>query len=152
MFTNAKIYYSLKSIRKIVEEIVSLEKSDVRLALVEYRDHPPQESTFVTRSHDFTNSVQDMKNWLLKCSAQGGMIKLKSNSCFNLIQLLSICCLCVSLYLLFFLGGDTPEAVADGLKCAVQLSWRNKSTKICVLISDGNFLQLKRKFKKILTY
>ncbi len=30
------------NIRSIVEEIVVSEKSDIRLALVEYRDHPPQ--------------------------------------------------------------------------------------------------------------
>ena len=30
------------NIRSIVEEIVVSEKSDVRLALIEYRDHPPQ--------------------------------------------------------------------------------------------------------------
>jgi len=29
-------------IRSIVEEIVTSEKSDVRLALIEYRDHPPE--------------------------------------------------------------------------------------------------------------
>lgn len=32
------------NIRAIVEEIVISEKSDVRLALIEYRDHPPQVS------------------------------------------------------------------------------------------------------------
>jgi hypothetical protein len=31
-----------QNIRSIVEEIVTSEKSDIRLALVEYRDHPPQ--------------------------------------------------------------------------------------------------------------
>ena len=31
-----------ENIRAIVEEIVTSEKSDIRLALVEYRDHPPQ--------------------------------------------------------------------------------------------------------------
>lgn len=30
------------NIRSIVEEIVVSEKSDIRLALIEYRDHPPQ--------------------------------------------------------------------------------------------------------------
>ena len=30
------------NIRSIIEEIVISEKSDIRLALVEYRDHPPQ--------------------------------------------------------------------------------------------------------------
>ncbi|XP_077977429.1 uncharacterized protein LOC144432990 [Glandiceps talaboti] len=61
-----------QSIRSIVEEIVSREKSDIHLALVEYRDHLPQDSTFVTRVHDFTQSVSTMKTWLDGASAQGG--------------------------------------------------------------------------------
>jgi Mg-chelatase subunit ChlD len=93
------------SIRDIVEAIVSSEKSDVRLALVEYRDHPPQDTTFITRKHDFTSSVKTMKEWLDACSAQG--------------------------------GGDAPEAVADALNDANNLSWREESTKICILISDA---------------
>ena len=60
------------NIRKIVEEIVASEKSDVRLALVEYRDHPPQDESFVTRTHDFTGSAKTMKGWLGNCSADGG--------------------------------------------------------------------------------
>ena len=55
-----------------MEEIVAAEKADVRLALVEYRDHPPQDSTFVTRVNDFTPSVKKMKTWLNACSASGG--------------------------------------------------------------------------------
>ena len=55
-----------------MEEIVSLEKSDIKLALVEYRDHPPQDTTFVVRVHDFTESVKEMKGWLEQCKAQGG--------------------------------------------------------------------------------
>jgi hypothetical protein len=31
-----------ENIRSIVETIVTSEKSDVRLALIEYRDHPPE--------------------------------------------------------------------------------------------------------------
>lgn len=88
-----------------MEEIVSMEKSDVQLALVEYRDHPPQDSSFVTRVHDFTPSVSRMREWLQECCAQG--------------------------------GGDEPEAVADGLNDALNLNWREKATKICILISDG---------------
>jgi Mg-chelatase subunit ChlD len=61
----------------------------------------------VTRTHDFTNSIKQMKTWLEECKAQG--------------------------------GGDIPEAVADGLHDVLNLNWREKSTKICVLISDGNF-------------
>ncbi|VDH94806.1 blast:Alpha-protein kinase vwkA [Mytilus galloprovincialis] len=61
-----------QNIREIVETIVASEKSNVHLALVEYRDHPPQDATFVTRTHDFTSSVSQMKTWLDACSAQGG--------------------------------------------------------------------------------
>ncbi|ESO93496.1 hypothetical protein LOTGIDRAFT_119099, partial [Lottia gigantea] len=61
-----------RNIRNIVETIVSAEKSDIRLALVEYRDHPPQAKTFVTRTHDFTPSVKTMKGWLNLCYASGG--------------------------------------------------------------------------------
>ncbi|CAF2748459.1 unnamed protein product [Rotaria sp. Silwood2] len=61
-----------QNIRSIVEEIVTSEKSDIHLALVEYRDHPPQEATFVTRVHDFTSKVKEMKGWLEQCEALGG--------------------------------------------------------------------------------
>ena len=56
----------------IVEEIVAKESADIHLALVEYRDHPPQDSSFVTRVHDFTSSMREMKKWLNDCSASGG--------------------------------------------------------------------------------
>ena len=39
-----------ENIRFIVEEIVTSEKSDIRLALVEYRDHPPQVKSIETIS------------------------------------------------------------------------------------------------------
>ena len=61
-----------ESIRQVVEEIVAQQKSDIRLSLVEYRDHPPQDTTFVTLSHDFTHSIKKMKRWLEKCEAVGG--------------------------------------------------------------------------------
>ncbi|XP_033737442.1 uncharacterized protein LOC117325380 [Pecten maximus] len=94
-----------RNIKNIVEAIVSSEKSDVKLALVEYRDHPPQDVTFVTRAHNFTSSVSSVRKWLEGCKAQG--------------------------------GGDTPEAVTDALHDILKLSWRETSTKICVLISDA---------------
>ena len=73
--------------------------------MVEYRDHPPEDTTFVVRVHDFTESVKEMKSWLEECKADG--------------------------------GGDLPEAVADGLQAAHELTWRENATKVCVLISDG---------------
>lgn len=35
-------------------------------------------------------------------------------------------------------GGDIPEAVADALDAALKLDWREGSSKICILITDGN--------------
>lgn len=60
------------NIRKIVEEIIASEQSDVRLALVQYRDHPPQDKTFVTQVNDFTFSPKMMRGWLDNCEARGG--------------------------------------------------------------------------------
>jgi len=94
-----------ESIKSISEEIVATEKADVRFALVAYRDHPPQDSSYVTKVFPFTSSVSKMKASLDTISAQG--------------------------------GGDTPEAVADGLHDALKLDYRPQATKICVLIADA---------------
>ena len=56
----------------IVHEIIATENTDVRFALVEYRDHPPEDNTFVTRTHDFTANPKFMQRWLDECSAKGG--------------------------------------------------------------------------------
>ena len=68
----AYILRAQQTIQSIVEEIVSKEKADVRFALVAYRDHPPEDTTFVTKVYDFTSSVSRMKANLLELSAQGG--------------------------------------------------------------------------------
>lgn len=60
------------NIEKIVNDVVESEKCDVRLALIEYRDHPPEDSSFVTKKHDFTHSAATMKSWLEECNAEGG--------------------------------------------------------------------------------
>lgn len=36
----------------------------VRFALVSYRDHPPQEKTYVTRVHGFTEEVEAMREFV----------------------------------------------------------------------------------------
>ena len=61
-----------QNIENIVQTISTSGIGEVRFGLVEYRDHPPQDSSFVTRKHDFTVSVTTMKSWLNQCSAQGG--------------------------------------------------------------------------------
>ncbi|XP_070579982.1 uncharacterized protein [Ptychodera flava] len=61
-----------KSIQGIVEEIVAKEMSDIHLALVEYRDHPPEDRTFITRVMDFTPSLKKMQQKMTSMSPYGG--------------------------------------------------------------------------------
>ena len=94
-----------KNVQKIIRDIEAAEATDVRFALVSYRDHPPQDSSFVTQTHDFTANIKQMQRWVDEMRAHG--------------------------------GGDGPEAVADGLYDASQLSYRPNSTKVAVLIADA---------------
>ncbi|XP_063421469.1 uncharacterized protein LOC134706447 [Mytilus trossulus] len=61
-----------KHIQAIVDEIVTSSNTTVRLALIEYRDHPPEDNTFVTKTYNFTDSVFMMKIWLNAARASGG--------------------------------------------------------------------------------
>lgn len=45
---------------------------DLRVALVEYRDHPPQDLSFVTKHHALTNDLRKMQKVIESLSAQGG--------------------------------------------------------------------------------
>jgi len=60
------------NIHKIVEGLMAMEKVELRFGLVEYRDHPPQDATFVSRVTDFTSSVSMMKVNVDKMAARGG--------------------------------------------------------------------------------
>ena len=44
-----------------IAETISRTAFNVRFALVEYRDHPPQDESYISRCHDFTSSVSEMK-------------------------------------------------------------------------------------------
>lgn len=61
-----------ENIKKIIEEIVAGEKSDVQFCLIQYRDHPPQEETFAVKSSPWTSSISKMKSFVDEMSAQGG--------------------------------------------------------------------------------
>lgn len=60
------------NIVSIVEKIVAAEKADVQFGLVAYRDHPPQDRTYVTKVFDFTSSLKTMQSSVKSLSAQGG--------------------------------------------------------------------------------
>jgi hypothetical protein len=62
-----------QNIFNISSEIHTRAKNaSVRFALVKYRDHPPQDSTFVTEVYPFTDSIKVMKGNVDTMQAQGG--------------------------------------------------------------------------------
>jgi hypothetical protein len=78
----------------------------LRAGIVEYRDHPPQDNSFVTRVHRFSLDMDEV---------QKAIDTLKANG-----------------------GGDTPEAVYDGVVAAVRkLDWRAHSHRIAILVGDA---------------
>jgi hypothetical protein len=95
------------SLFEIVEKIVSrVENLQIRFAIVSYRDHPPQDRTYVTRVFDFTNQIKKVHREISK---------LKPSE-----------------------GGDTPEAVADGLfEARTRLSWTTDAYKVLLLVGDA---------------
>jgi len=61
-----------KNIEAIVEKLVKSEGYDLRFALIAYRDHPPQDQSYVTKKFAFTADIAQMKRDLATLSAQGG--------------------------------------------------------------------------------
>ena len=52
--------------KKIFSFFVSIcQLLEVRFGLISYRDHPPQERTYVTQSHPFTEDVETMRGPLI---------------------------------------------------------------------------------------
>ena len=45
----------------------------MRVALVEFRDHRPEDYSFTARSHDFTEDVKSVRRWLQQAVARGGV-------------------------------------------------------------------------------
>lgn len=61
-----------QNINAIITSIQQSEKCDVRFGLVAYRDHPPQDNTYVTQISTFTSIIADIQSAVGAMSAQGG--------------------------------------------------------------------------------
>lgn len=61
-----------ENVQKIIRDIERAQRTNVRFALVSYRDHPPQDSSFVTQTHDFTSDVSEMQRRVNEMRASGG--------------------------------------------------------------------------------
>jgi len=60
------------NIRTIVQKLIASQNCHVRFGLVAYRDHPPQESSFVTKVFEFEENISVMQKNLNGLSASGG--------------------------------------------------------------------------------
>lgn len=95
------------SLSEIVNHITSRTKDlEIRFGVVSYRDHPPQDRSYVTKFFDFTDSVKRVQKLIADLQPSE--------------------------------GGDTPEAVADGLFDArTKLSWDRDAYKVLLLVGDA---------------
>jgi hypothetical protein len=59
--------------RNIIRDIIISEKCSLNVALILYRDHPPQENTFVIKLNDFTDDAEEAKKHIDDASASGGL-------------------------------------------------------------------------------
>ena len=58
--------------RKIIEDIIRSERCLLNSALILYRDHPPQDITFVIQVNDFTDDTDEAKKTIDAAAAYGG--------------------------------------------------------------------------------
>ncbi|MHA2358883.1 MAG: vWA domain-containing protein [Candidatus Thorarchaeota archaeon] len=95
------------SLFEIVDHITRRTESlEIRFGVVSYRDHPPQDRSYVTTVFDFTKKIKRVHKLISS---------LKPSE-----------------------GGDTPEAVADGLFDArTKLSWERDAYKVLLLVGDA---------------
>lgn len=61
-----------RNIESIIRRIVDEQKAGVRFALISYRDHPPQDRSYVTQIFPFTSSVAEMSSYVSTMKAAGG--------------------------------------------------------------------------------
>lgn len=98
-----------KNIETICDNIIRSEQLSspgaLRLGLLAYRDHPPQDHTYIVKNFGFTPEVSEMKANLKTLYASG--------------------------------GGDGPEAVTAALHSLLQMEWRQRATRMAVLIADA---------------
>ena len=104
-FIDAARQHMAAMLRQLTSDAVT--PVELRTAVVEYRDHPPQEMSFVTRAYDFTHELAEVQEVIARLKPDG--------------------------------GGDTPEAVLDGLHSScLSLDWRPHSRRTAILIGDAH--------------
>lgn len=66
------IQQAQKHLLDALNELTKLTQVDLHCGLVEYRDHPPQDNSFVTRVSALTGDFKQVESYIKKLSPQGG--------------------------------------------------------------------------------
>lgn len=96
--------------------------------VVNYRDHKPQDNTYVYKFNPFTSDIASVQNYLKGLTG-------KSVRSLHITDIPAAG------------GGDGPEAVTAGMAaCLTELEWRREAARMVVLIADapphGEYMKL----------
>lgn len=61
-----------KEILDIANQLVNASSDDLRFSLITFRDHPPQDTSFITQPNAFTSDVKTLQSQLNAVVASGG--------------------------------------------------------------------------------
>src|SRR5262245_58117907 len=68
-FNNASREHMVAILRRLTDDANTL--IDLHVAIVEYRDHPPQDMSFVTREYAFTKDLVAVQRTIAKLTPDG---------------------------------------------------------------------------------
>lgn len=92
--------------------------------MVNYRDYPPQDHTYVYKYNPFTSDIDSVHQYLRTLVGEW--------SSYAYIRGI------ITEHRKAAGGGDGPEAVTAGLAaCLTELEWRREAAKMVVLIADA---------------
>ncbi|KAL4466309.1 hypothetical protein ABPG72_022105 [Tetrahymena utriculariae] len=106
--TTSSMQWAMSKVSQAVNSILEMfeGKADIMYSVVSYRDHPPQDKTYIYKIDSQLTDYNNIQNVLQNMIAQG--------------------------------GGDTPEAVMDGLFYSLtKIQWRDKSQRFIFHICDS---------------
>ena len=66
------IDHACREMRTTLDALAKVSGVNMKVGIVEYRDHPPQDRTFVTKVHQFTKDSKVTQDRIQRLRADGG--------------------------------------------------------------------------------
>ena len=101
----------IMNIAKMISEKEEIQK--IRFALICYRDHEPQDKTYITRVFDFTEDLSTMQDYVNTANAQGGG-DLPEAVADGLHELLNISWFSDAVKISIFIADAPPHGLKQG--------------------------------------